>query len=83
MAGFLKKALNDMRESAKAQHEVDKANFAAVKAESRANWEEAKAMGDPAKHKAMMQAERDEQIADAKKRQAEAAARIDAAKGKK
>lgn len=40
MANFLKKAFNDMKESAKAQHEVDKANFAAVKAESKANFEE-------------------------------------------
>ena len=32
----------DMKESAKAQHEADKANFEAVKAESKANWEEAK-----------------------------------------
>ena len=30
----------DMKESAKAQHEVDKANFEAVKAESKANFEE-------------------------------------------
>ena len=37
---FLKKAFKDMAESAKAQHEVDKANIAAVKAESRANFEE-------------------------------------------
>ena len=29
-----------MGESAKAQHEVDKANFAAVKAEAKANFEE-------------------------------------------
>jgi hypothetical protein len=29
-----------MKESAKAQHEVDKANFEAVKAESKANFEE-------------------------------------------
>lgn len=37
---FLKKAFKDMGESAKAQHEVDKAQFNAVKAESRANFEE-------------------------------------------
>lgn len=37
---FFKNALEDMKESAKAQHEVDKANFEAVKAESRANFEE-------------------------------------------
>ena len=29
--GFLKQAFRDMKESAKAQHEVDKANFAATK----------------------------------------------------
>lgn len=37
---FIKKAFKDMAESAKAQHEVDKANFAAVKAESKATFEE-------------------------------------------
>ena len=36
----LKKAFKDMAENAKAQHEVDKANFAAAKAEARANFEE-------------------------------------------
>ncbi|MBE5755097.1 MAG: hypothetical protein E7341_00245 [Clostridiales bacterium] len=37
---FFKKSFSDMGESAKAQHEVDKANLAAVKAESKANFEE-------------------------------------------
>ena len=37
---FLKKAFREMGESAKAQHQVDKANFAAAKAEARANFEE-------------------------------------------
>ena len=36
----LKKAFSDMAENAKAQHEVDKANFAAAKAEAKANFEE-------------------------------------------
>jgi len=36
----LKKAFKDMGESAKAQHQVDKANFAAAKAEAKANFEE-------------------------------------------
>lgn len=40
MSGFFKKAFQDMKESAKAQHEVDKANFEAAKAESKANFEE-------------------------------------------
>ena len=83
MAGFFKKAFQDMKESAKAQHEVDKANLAAVKAQSKANWEEAKAMGKPEVFQAKMQSERDGQIAQAKKRKAEAEARINEAKGNK
>ena len=63
---FFKNAFDDMKESAKAQHEVDKANWDAAKAESRAQWEEAKAIGDPNRRKAVFQAERDAQIRDAK-----------------
>ncbi len=37
---FLKKAFREMKENARAQHEVDKANFAAAKAEAKANFEE-------------------------------------------
>ena len=37
---FFKKAFSDMKESAKAQHEVDKAEFAQKKAEARASFEE-------------------------------------------
>ena len=37
---FFKKAFGNMKESTKAQHEVDKANFAAAKAEAKANFEE-------------------------------------------
>ena len=73
---FFKNAFSDMKANAKAQHEVDKANMAATKAESRAQWEEAKAMGDPVRRIAVMQAQRDEQIAEANKRKAEAEARI-------
>lgn len=80
MAEFFKKAFQDMKESAKAQHEVDKANFEAVKAESKAYFEEAKAQGRPSVHKAAEQAKRDEQIAEAKARTAAAQVRIDNAK---
>lgn len=76
----LGKAFKSMKASAKAQHEVDKANFAAAKAEAKANWEEAKAMGKPSTREAMMQAERDAQIAEANKRKAAAEARIETTK---
>ena len=75
---FFKKAFSDMKESTKAQHEVDKANFAAAKAEAKANWEEAKMT--PAQRQAKMQEERDAKIAEANERKAAADARIDAAK---
>ena len=72
--GFFKKAFQDMKESAKAQHEVDKANWDAAKAESKAQWEEAKAIGDPNRRKAVFQAERDKHIAEANERKAAAEA---------
>ena len=95
---FFKKAFSDMKESAKAQHEVDKAEFEAVKAESKANFEEnrgrntfAKAKADakknwddahmnPAERAAMEQEARDERIAEAKERTAQANARYEEAK---
>lgn len=49
---FFKKAFSDMKESTKQQHEVDKAEFQQVKAESRANFEENKFHNTYAKAKA-------------------------------
>ena len=77
---FFKQAFGDMKKSAKAQHEVDKANMAAVKAESKAQWEEAKM--SPSQRQVKMQEDRDAQIAAANERKAAAEARIDAAKKK-
>ena len=77
---FFKDAFNDMKENTKAQHEVDKANFAAAKAEAKANWEEAKM--SPSQRQAKMQEEREAQIAEANERKAAADARIEAAKKK-
>ena len=51
---FFKNAFRDMKENTKAQHEVDKANLAAAKAEAKANWEEAKM--SPSARQAKMQA---------------------------
>ena len=80
MGEFFKNAFKDMKESAKAQHEVDKANWNAAKAESKAQWEEAKAMSKSETRKKLMQSERDKQIAAANERKAAAEARINAAK---
>ena len=49
---FFKNAFSDMKESAKAQREVDKANFQATKAEAKANFEENRGKKTFAKAKA-------------------------------
>ena len=97
---FFKKAFSDMKEGAIKQHEVDKANLQAVKAESKANFEEnkfhntyAKAKADakknwddahmsPAERTKKMQEEREQQIAKANQRIADANARYEEAKKK-
>ena len=82
MFSFFKKAFRDIKESAKAQHEVDKANFAAAKAESKAQFAEAKAVSRSKTRKTIERDKQDAQIARANQRTAEAQARIAAAKGK-
>ena len=95
---FFKKAFSDMKESTKAQHEVDRAEFRAVKAESKANFEEnrgrntfRKAKADakkswddahmsPSQRAAKEQRVRDQRIAEANRRIAEANIRYDASK---
>ena len=79
---FFKNAFSDMKESAKAQHQADKANFAAAKAESRAQFEEAKVMGRPETMKKMQQKHRDAQIQQANERIKAAQKRMDEAKNK-
>ena len=76
---FFKNAFADMKASTKAQHEVDKANFAAAKAESKAQWEEAKM--SPKARQAKMQEEREKQIEKANERKHFADERIKKAKG--
>lgn len=76
---FFKNAFADMKASTKAQHEVDKANFQAAKAEAKAQWEEAKM--SPKARQEKMQKDREKQIAEANERKALADERIKNAKG--
>ena len=78
MINFFKKAFNDMKESTKAQREVDKANLQAIKEENKAQWEEAKM--SPRARMAKMQAEREAQIEEANARKLAAEERIANAK---
>ena len=52
LAAGLGKAFSDLKKSAREQHEVDKAEFAAAKAEAKANFEENRGRNTYAKAKA-------------------------------
>jgi len=90
MFKFLKKAFRDMKNSAKEQHKVDKANFQAAKAEAKANFEENRGKNTFARAKAdakktwdeahMSPAERSAKMQEEREKQiAEANARKEAA----
>ena len=79
-AGFFKQAFRDMKESAKRQREIDKANFKAQKMETKAFYQEQKAKRNPEVRKMVQEQEYQKQIAEAKARQEAAQKRIDEAK---
>lgn len=64
--------IKDMIDSAKAQHEVDRANFAAAKAESKARFERARTNGSIGAHKEAQKKQREEAITAANERIANA-----------
>lgn len=76
-------AFEDMKESAKVQHAEDKANFAAVTAESKARWEEPRAYAPSRNGQGRRAKKREEQIAEAEARTAAAQVRMRAARTEK
>lgn len=74
LKNFFKKAFADMKEDAKAQHKLDKANFNATKAEAKAQWEAAKRT--PEELRTARQLEREAQIANAKAREEAAKSKL-------
>ena len=78
--GFFKQAFRDMKESAKRQREIDKANFKAQKLETKAFYREQKAKRNPEVRKMVQEQEYQQQMAEAKARQEAAQKRIDEAK---
>ena len=81
--GFFKQAFRDMKESAKRQREIDKANFKAVKMETKAFYQEQKAKSNPEVRKMVQEQEYQKQMAEAAARQEAAQKRIDEAKNSK
>ena len=81
--GFFKQAFRDMKESAKRQREIDKANFKAVKMETKAFYQEQMAKSNPEVCKMIQEQEYQQKMAEAAARQEAAQKRIDEAKNGK
>ena len=79
-AGFFKLAFRDMKESAKMQREIDKANFKAQKMETKAFYQEQKAKRNPEVRKMIQEQEYQQKMAEVAARQKAAQKRIDEAK---
>ena len=80
---FFKNAFKDMANSTKLQHEVDKAEFDAVKAEAKADFLEHKCNSSISKGKSKREMELEEKRIDALNRKATAQERIDELKNNK
>ena len=78
--GFFKQAFRDMKESARMQREIDKANFKAQKMETKAFYQEQKAKRSPEVRKMVQKQEYQQRMAEAKARQEAAQKRIDEAR---
>lgn len=80
---FFKNAFKDMANSTKLQHEVDKAEFYAVKAEAKTDFLEHKCNSSISKGKSKREMELEEKRIDALNRKAAAQERIDELKNNK
>ena len=78
--GFFRQAFRDMKESARMQREIDKANFRAVRLETKAFYQEQKAKRNPEVRKMIQEQEYQQRMAEAKARQEAAQKRIDEAR---
>lgn len=81
--GFFKQAFRDMKESARRQREIDKANFKAQKMETKALYQEQKAKRNPEVRKMVQEQEYQKKMAEAAARKEVAQKRIDEAKSSK
>ena len=82
-SGFFKQAFRDMKESAKRQKEIDKANFKAQKMETKAFYLEQKAKRSPEVRKMVQEQEYQQKMTEAAARQDAAQKRIDESKNSK
>ena len=81
--GFFKRAFRDMRESARLQRQIDKANFEATKLESKAFYQEQKRLSNPKVRTATERKRMENELQAANQRKEEAKAKLDSIKNVK
>lgn len=81
--GFFKRAFRDMKESARLQHKIDKANFEATKLESKAFYQEQKRKSNPKVRTAEERQRMENELEAAKERKETAQRKLDSIKGAK
>lgn len=74
--GFMKRAFRDMKESARLQRQIDKANFQAVKLETKAFYQEQKMLSKPSVRSAAEKERMQKELEAANKRVEEAKAKL-------
>ena len=78
--GFFKRAFRDMKESARLQRQIDKANYEATKLESKAFYQEQKRLSNPKVRTAAERERMEGELEAANKRKEEAKAKLDSIK---
>ena len=80
--GFLKRAFRDMKESAKLQRQIDRANFQATKLENKAFYLEQKRLSKPSVSTAAERERMNKELEEANHRVVSAKALVESAKNK-
>ena len=80
--GFFKRAFRDMKESARLQRKIDKANYEATKLESKAFYQEQKRLSNPKVRTATEKARMEQELQAANERKQAAQAKLDSIKNK-
>ena len=80
--GFLKRAFRDMKESAKLQRQIDRANFQATKLENKAFYLEQKRLSKPSVRTAAERERMNKELEEANHRVVSAKALVESAKNK-
>lgn len=81
--GFFRRAFRDMKESARLQHKIDKANYEATKLESKAFYQEQKRKSNPQVRTAVERERMEQELKAAEQRREEAQERLDSIRNSK